>query len=72
MKIFLIIKLLIFYPSVAYAYIDPGVSAFIIQGLVGALAIVSGIYYSMKQKLKSFFIKVFKKTKKSDKNNVGN
>ena len=71
MKILLIIKLLIFYPSVAYAYIDPGVSAFIIQGLVGALAIVSGIYFSMKQKLKSIFKKIFNKSKKSDKNNVG-
>ena len=71
MKILLIIKLLIFYPSVAYAYIDPGVSAFIIQGLVGALAIVSGIYFSIKQKLKSIFKKIFNKSKKSDKNNVG-
>ena len=70
MKILLIIKLLIFYPSVAYAYIDPGVSALIIQGLVGALAIVSGIYFSMKQKLKSIFKKIFNKSKKSDKNNV--
>jgi hypothetical protein len=72
MKILLMIKLLIIYPSVAYAYIDPGVSAFIIQGLVGALAIISGIYFSMKQKLKSIFKKIFKKIKKSDKNNVRN
>ena len=72
MKILFLINLFIIYPSIAYAYIDPGVSAFIIQGLIGALAIVSGFYFSMKNKIKTIFKKIFNKKKKSEKHNSQN
>lgn len=48
----------------AYAYIDPGSGSIIIQVIIGFFALLGTIYYSIKNKISSFFKKIFKKNKK--------
>jgi hypothetical protein len=61
MKQIIILLLFLIYPSLAHAYIDPSISALIVQSIVGALAVVSGIFYTFKNKLISIYKKIIKR-----------
>lgn len=61
MKKLILFGALLSYPSLAYAYVDPGISAFIVQSIVGGIAVVSGMYFTFKQKLKALYKKVVRR-----------
>jgi hypothetical protein len=61
MKKFLIAVAIGLHPTLALAYLDPGVSAFIIQGIVGTLAILSGLLIALRSKLKALLSKFIAK-----------
>ena len=61
MKKLIILALFLIYPSLAHAYIDPSISALIVQSVVGALALIGGVFYSFKVKLKSIYNKIIKR-----------
>ena len=61
-----LIFLLIFYPTSAYAYLDPGIGSLMLQGIIAGIAVVTttiGVYW---KKIKSFFSK-FKSKKQTEK-----
>ena len=45
----------------AYAYLDPGTGSFILQAIIGFLAAISAGFLYYWNKVKNFFIKIFKK-----------
>ena len=47
----------------AYAYIDPGTGGIIIQAILGTIATVSIFFSNLRNKIKEFFTKRFKKKK---------
>ena len=47
----------------ANAYIDPGTGGIIIQAILGAIATVSIFFSNLRNKIKDFFTKKFKKKK---------
>tara|TARA_B100000900_G_scaffold237497_1_gene201654 strand:+ start:427 stop:630 length:204 start_codon:yes stop_codon:yes gene_type:complete len=47
----------------AHAYIDPGTGGIIIQAILGAIATVSIFFSNLRNKIKDFFTKKFKKKK---------
>jgi len=62
-KIILILVILL-YPTIAYAYLDPGIGSIIFQAIVAGIAVVGttiGIYW---KKIKEFISKI--KTKKQN------
>ena len=44
-------------PTTAFAYLDPGTGALLIQGLIGALAVVTVFWGRVKAYVRSFFAK---------------
>jgi hypothetical protein len=51
----------------AYAYLDPGTGSFILQAIIGFLAaLFSGFLYYF-NKIKNFFLKIFKKKNNNEK-----
>ena len=42
-------------PTTAFAYLDPGTGALLIQGLIGALAVVAVFWWRMKAYVRSLF-----------------
>ena len=70
LRFLLLLCSLIFIPSSAFAYIDPGLGSMIIQGLVAAFLACSAFMYTTKQNiknriknLKKYFLRIFKKKK---------
>jgi len=51
----------------AYAYLDPGTGSFILQAIIGFLAAVSAGFLYYWNKVKSFFLKFFKKNNLDEK-----
>ena len=45
----------------AYAYLDPGTGSFILQAIIGFLAAISAGFLYYWNKVKNFFVKIFKK-----------
>lgn len=54
--------------SDVYAYLDPGTGSMILQAIIGFItaALATILYYW--EKVKTFFLKLFRKKKKSEKN----
>jgi hypothetical protein len=52
-----------FFSAPAFAYIDPGMGSIIVQGLIGAFAVIGGAWFTLKQKFYSLF------SRKKDVNN---
>ena len=52
------------FTSSAHAYLDPGTGSIILQAIVGAFAVFFSTLYIFWEKVKIFFIKVFKKNNK--------
>ena len=67
-KLLFILSLLIFLPSPAYAYLDPGLGSLIIQSIIGSAAVALGIISVYWQKAKDMYFKFifFFKRKKSN------
>ena len=51
----------------AYAYLDPGTGSFILQAIIGFLAVISAGFLYYWTKVKNFFIKLFKKNNNDEK-----
>lgn len=51
----------------AYAYLDPGTGSFILQAIIGFLAVISAGFLYYWRKVKNFFIKLFKKNNNDEK-----
>ena len=49
--------------SYSYAYFDPGTGAFIVQAILGFLAAIAASVVMTWNKVKMFFLKLFKKQK---------
>ena len=67
MNKFFLLSMLVFYPTHAFAYIDPGTVSIILQGLIGAIAatiVTLKIYW---YKIIKFFNSVKKKINKKNK-----
>lgn len=47
--------------KLAFAYIDPGLGSLFFQGLLGAIAVIGGVWYSFKAKIKELINKIFQK-----------
>jgi hypothetical protein len=63
---FMILAWLLFYPTAAYAYIDPGTGSMVIQAIFAVIA-ATGIYIGLCwKKTKSFFRQLLGKNKKTD------
>ena len=58
---------LIFFPTKAFAYLDPGTGSFILQAIIGFLAAVSAGFLYYWTKVKNFFLKIFKKKNNDEK-----
>ena len=52
-----IVALALSAPTTAFAYLDPGTGALLIQGLIGALAIVTVFWGRVKAYVRSFFFR---------------
>ena len=66
-KLFIIsLTLFFFYEVSAYAYIDPGLGSIILQAILGAIAACFSYCVFYWNKVKNFFLRVFKKKKKTD------
>lgn len=50
--------------SSSYAYIDPGLGSVLLQGLLVVLGAVTTFFYILREKVKNFFKKIFKKREK--------
>tara|TARA_Y100000996_G_C22182087_1_gene503263 strand:+ start:210 stop:431 length:222 start_codon:yes stop_codon:yes gene_type:complete len=61
---------LILYSSNAYAYLDPGTGSFILQAIMGFLAAISAGFLYYWSKVKSFFLKIFKKNNDDKKTDI--
>lgn len=57
MKRAILIVIALSAPAPAFAYIDPGTGALIVQGLVGASAVVAVFFGKMKGHVQSFFVR---------------
>ena len=51
----------------AYAYLDPGTGSFILQAIIGFLAAISAGFIYYWNKVKNFFLKIFKKNNLDEK-----
>lgn len=51
----------------AYAYLDPGTGSFILQAIIGFLAALSAGFLYYFNKIKNFFLKIFKKKNNNEK-----
>lgn len=50
-----------FLTSSSYAYIDPGLGSMLLQGLLVVIGAVTTFFYILREKVKNFFKKIFKK-----------
>ena len=50
-----------FLTSNSYAYIDPGLGSMLLQGLLVVIGAVTTFFYILREKVKNFFKKIFKK-----------
>lgn len=50
-----------FLASNSYAYIDPGLGSMLLQGLLVVIGAVTTFFYILREKVKNFFKKFFKK-----------
>ena len=69
MKNIIVLIILVFYPSIAFAYIDPGTVGIILQGLIGAIAatiVTLKIYWVRLTK----FFGLKKKEEENNRNNI--
>ena len=60
----LVLYSLVFFPNMAYAYIDPGTGSMMIQALLALIATVSvsiGIFW---RRIRSFFVRLLGREKK--------
>jgi len=51
----------------AYAYLDPGTGSFILQAIIGFLAAFSAGFVYYYNRIKNFFLKIFKKKNNNEK-----
>jgi len=61
----LVLSLLVFFPTIAYAYIDPGTGSMMIQALLALIATLSvsiGIFW---RRIRSFFVRLLGREKKN-------
>ncbi len=64
--IFLVVTISVMATNDAFAYLDPGTGSIILQAILGAIA--AGFSYCVFywNKVKNFFLRFFKKKKKTD------
>ena len=70
MRYLLLLTMIFFYgilPSDAYAYLDPGTGSIILQAIAAGLIAVGGVWYALKEKIRSFLAKNKEKTADTDK-----
>ena len=63
LQTFLIFNLLVFFPKLAHAYIDPGIFSIVIQGIIGAAVSVIVFLKFYYHKIKILIQKIFKNKK---------
>ena len=63
-KIFFSVIVILLYPSVSYAYLDPGTGSILLQAILGAIAAGFMTISIWWQKFKSLISKIFNFTKK--------
>ena len=64
-----LILLILFNPNLAYAYVDPGTGAILIQSLVASVALAASAIIVYWNKVLSWFNQLFQPKKSEDKNN---
>ena len=52
----------------AYAYLDPGTGSILLQAIIGFISAIAAGFVFYFNKLKVFFLKLFKKTRSNDQN----
>ena len=65
-KLLIFFLIIYFYKINAYAYLDPGTGAIILQALAGAVAAIMSFIYYYGNKIKVFFKKLKKKKIKNN------
>ncbi|MFY0691891.1 MAG: hypothetical protein JXR14_08240 [Paracoccaceae bacterium] len=45
-------------PNVAYAYLDPGTGSMLLQGIIGGVMAVSGVFALYFARVKNFFLRI--------------
>ncbi len=53
-----------FLTSSSFAYIDPGLGSMLLQGLLVVIGAITTFFYILREKVKNFFKKIFKKKEK--------
>ena len=66
LKFLFLVCLFITFPSLSYAYLEPGTGTIILQVLVSFAAGIYVFYNNLKLKIITIFNKIFKKNKRPD------
>ena len=58
--------IILFYPNISYAYLDPGTGGIIIQAILALIAFISAFFFGVKEKIKKFILRIRSLFKKKD------